>query len=124
MSKHPIVHVEISALDREAAGQFYADLFGWHVQQMPEMNYAMFSAEEGDEGPGGGFSPVSDDNPAGTVMFYIGTDDVDASLAKAEKLGGKALVPRTEIPGMGWFGVFSDPSGNKIGVFQSAAPPS
>jgi predicted enzyme related to lactoylglutathione lyase len=32
MSKHPIVHVEISARDLEAAGKFYADVFDWKVK--------------------------------------------------------------------------------------------
>jgi predicted enzyme related to lactoylglutathione lyase len=47
MSKHPIVHVEFSAHDREAAGDFYSKLFDWKVQQMPEMNYATFDTGEG-----------------------------------------------------------------------------
>ena len=42
MSEHPIVHVEFSAQDRQAAGKFYNELFGWKVQQIPEMNYATF----------------------------------------------------------------------------------
>jgi predicted enzyme related to lactoylglutathione lyase len=114
MSEHHVVHVEFSALDREATGKFYSDLFGWKVEQLPEMNYAMF--DSGDN-IGGGFNPVSDTNPAGTVLVYIGTDDIDATLAKAESLGAKILQPRTEIPNTGWFGFFSDLSGNMIGVY-------
>jgi len=116
MSKHPIVHVEFSALDREAAGRFYADLFGWEVQQMPEMNYATFST--GQEKFGGGFNPVSPEYPAGTIAIYVDTDDVIATLAKAESLGGKTIMPKTEIPGVGWFAFFLDPTGNKIGLIQ------
>lgn len=114
MSKHPIVHVEISANDREAAGQFYTDLFGWDVQQRPEMNYATFDTKNG---PGGGFFPVSNENPAGTVLVYVGTDDIEATLAKAESLGGKTVVPKTEIPNIGWFAFFKDPTGNQIGLY-------
>ena len=116
MSKHPVVHIEFSAKDLEAASKFYAELFGWKIEQMPEMDYAMF---EPGEGVGGGLNPVSENNPAGTVVVYIGTDDIEASLAKAEQLGGKAIVPKTEIPGMGWFGMFLDPSGNQIGLFTA-----
>ena len=116
MSKHSVVHVEISATDREAAGKFYADLFGWKVEQMPEMNYAMF---EPGEGVGGCFNPVQEGNPAGSVIVYIGTDDIEASLAKVEQLGGKTTWPKTEIPGMGWFATFTDPTGNKIGLFKA-----
>ena len=115
MSPHPVVHIEFSALDLEASAKFYSDLFGWKVEQMPAMNYATFEAEGG---PGGGFNPVTAENPAGTVLVYIGTEDVDASLAKAMALGGKIVAPRMEIPNMGWFGVFQDPSGNNVGLFQ------
>lgn len=114
MSQHPIVHIEFSAKDREAAGKFYSELFGWNVQQMPEMNYATFEAEGG---PGGGFNPVTEEYPAGTVMVYVQADDIDASLAKAESLGGKTLVPKSEIPQTGWFAFFRDPTGNTVGLY-------
>ncbi|UCD97607.1 MAG: VOC family protein [Chloroflexota bacterium] len=114
MADHPVLHIEFSAADRVAAGEFYRDLFGWEVVQMPEMNYATFST--GEE-PGGGFNPISEENPPGTVIAYIGTDDIDASLAKAEALGGKKLMPKTEIPETGWVGLFSDPTGNIVGLY-------
>ena len=117
MSKHPIVHVEISAQDLEAAGKFYADVFGWKVQQMPEMSYAMFETDEGELG--GGLNPVTDENPAGSVVVYIDADDINATLSQVEKSGGKSLVPKTLIPGMGWFAIFVDPTGNKIGLYTT-----
>jgi predicted enzyme related to lactoylglutathione lyase len=120
MSQHPIVHVEFSAQDREAAGAFYAELFGWQVQQIPEMNYAMFDTGGG---LGGGLNPVGDRYPAGTVTVYVATGDIPATLARAESLGGKILVPESEIPGVGWFGFFQDPSGNMIGLLKSLPQP-
>jgi predicted enzyme related to lactoylglutathione lyase len=119
MAGHPIVHIEISAKDLKKAGEFYSELFGWTIQQLPEMNYATFDALEG---PGGGFNPVNDENPAGTVLVYVGTDDIQDSLAKAEKLGGKTIVPKTVIPGMGWFAVFEDPTGNRIALYTNMEP--
>jgi predicted enzyme related to lactoylglutathione lyase len=116
MSKHPIVHIEFSANDPEQAGKFYGDLFGWEIQQMPEMNYAMFDSGEG---IGGGLNPVQDDYPAGTVVVYIGTDDIEATLERVAELGGSTVVPKSEIPGMGWFALFNDPTGNMIGLFTS-----
>jgi predicted enzyme related to lactoylglutathione lyase len=116
MSNHPIVHIELSANDREAAAAFYAKIFGWKIEQMPAMNYATFEASGG---PGGGFNPVGKDNPAGSVIVYIATDDIPATLKQVEASGGKTLVPKTEIPGMGWFGVFADPTGNKVGLYTN-----
>jgi predicted enzyme related to lactoylglutathione lyase len=39
----------------------------------------------------------------------------------AEALGGKILTPRSEIPGMGWYGLFSDPTGNLVGLFTDTS---
>jgi len=113
---HPIVHVELSANDREAAGKFYSELFGWQVQDHPEMNYATFEAAGG---PGGGFAPVGGNMPAGQTLVHVGTDDIDASLAKVEQLGGTTLMPKTEIPNIGWFGLFKDPTGNIVGLYTA-----
>lgn len=113
MSDRSIVHVELSANDREKAAEFYSELFGWETQQIPEMNYATFRTT-GDLG--GGFNPVTEDNPAGTVTVYVNSDDIEADLAKIESLGGKTLVPKTEIPTVGWFAMFADPTGNKLAL--------
>ncbi len=119
MSKRNVVHVEIPAANVEAAGNFYADLFGWKLQHMPEMNYTMWEAGDGS---GGGFPEVSVDNPAGQVLVYIDSDDIEADLKKVEKLGGKVLHKKTEIPGMGWFGIFHDPTGNVLALYTSMNP--
>lgn len=116
MSKHPIVHLEFSSNNPETDAKFYRELFGWEFQQMPEMNYAMFNPGGG---PGGGLNQVSESFPAGTLAIYIGTEDINATLVEAEKLGGKTVVPRTEIPGMGHYAVFTDLTGNKVGLFEA-----
>jgi len=121
MSKRNIVHVEIPAVNVEGAGKFYESLFGWKLQHMPEMNYTMW--EDG-SGSGGGFPQVSEENPAGQVLVYIDSDDIEADLKKVEKLGGKVLHPKTEIPQMGWYGVFQDPTGNVLAVYTSMNPAS
>ena len=120
MSKRNIVHVEIPAVNVEGAGKFYESLFGWKLQHMPEMNYTMWEAGDGDEY--GGFPQVSDDNPAGQVLVYIASDDIDADLKNVKKLGGKVLHEKSEIPGMGWFGIFEDPTGNVLALYTSMNP--
>lgn len=115
MPDHPIVHIEIAANDPGAAGQFYANLFGWNVQPIPEMNYVTFEAKPG---PGGAFPAVDNETyKPGDVLVFVSTDDIDATLARAESLGGRTVVPKSEVPGYGWFGIFSDPTGNRIGLW-------
>jgi predicted enzyme related to lactoylglutathione lyase len=102
-----------------AAAKFYSDLFGWKVEQIPEMNYATFEAEGG---PGGGFNPITSGNPAGTVTVYIDTDDIERDLARIEKLGGEILMHKTEIQGVGWFAMFKDPTGNQLALYTDLHP--
>ena len=116
MSKRNVVHVEIPSVDVEAAGRFYQELFGWKLQHVPEMNYTMW--EDG-SGSGGGFPQVSDDTPAGRVLVYIDSDDIEADLKKVEQLGGRVLQPKMEIPQTGWFGIFQDPTGNVLALYTS-----
>lgn len=116
MTKHPFVHIEFSARDRLEAAKFYGAVFGWETQDMPEMNYTTFDTGEG---PGGGFNPVGDQIQAGDVFVYIGTDDIDATLAKIVAQGGKTVVPKSEIPGVGWFAFFNDPTGNMVALFTA-----
>lgn len=112
---HPIVHVEFPAIDHEAAAHFYAEMFGWSMQSFPEFAFTMFDTESG---PGGGFATINGDSvQAGTVIAYIETDDIDATLAQVRTLGGQVVSSRQPIPGYGWFGVFTDPSGNRVALF-------
>lgn len=115
MSRHPIVHIELSTQDSAESAKFYGGLFGWKTQAVPEMNYTTFDTGEGS--PGGGFNPLGEQVKAGEVFIAVGTDDIDASLAKAESLGGATVVPKTEIPQTGWFALFRDPTGNRVGLF-------
>lgn len=116
MSKHPIVHIEFSTKDAKESAKFYSQVFGWQIEEYPEMNYTMFAT--GGE-PGGGFSPVGDQVNAGDVFVYIGTDDIDATLAKIEASGGKTVIPKSEIPNTGWFAFFTDPTGNMVALYTS-----
>ncbi|MCH7588571.1 MAG: VOC family protein [Chloroflexi bacterium] len=117
MSKHPIAHIEFSSNDPKESGKFYADLFCWKIEENEEMKYVSFETETD---RGGGFNDTSDENTnPGDILPYVGTDDIDASLARAEELGGKTLMPKMEIPTVGWFAVFSDPTGNKVGLYTS-----
>lgn len=119
MSKRNVVHVEIPAANVEAAGKFYQDLLGWKLQHDPALNYTQWEAGDG---TGGGFPAVSDESPAGHVLVYIHSDDIETDLKNVEKLGGRVIHPKTEIPQTGWFGLFQDPTGNVLGLYTSMNP--
>ncbi len=122
MAGHPIVHVEIPAADSAASAKFYGEAFGWQFQHDNSFDYWMFEAAGG---PGGGLvnvGPGEGGMPAtkpGDVLMYIGSDDLEADLAKIESLGGKTLSPSMEIPGTGWFAIFADPTGNRMALYKT-----
>ncbi len=114
MNKRPVVHLEIPAADRALAARFYSELFGWETQDMPHMNYTTFESGSLE----GGFYPLSAQTKPGDVLFYIHSDDIEADLKLIEEKGGKTVLSKTEIAGVGWFAFFSDPTGNRIGLFK------
>lgn len=108
-------HIEFSANDPTAAGTFFRELFGWESHYDKALDYHMFS---NGERSGGAFVKVDGTNvKPGYVCVYVNSDDIDADLAKVQSLGGAVMVPKTAIPNMGWFAIFSDPTGNPIGLY-------
>jgi len=114
MAKNTVCHIEIGVADSKAASEFYKNLFDWKINSDMGDEYIMFQPEEG---PGGAFSKTDMLKPGTGVCFYVEVDDIEAYLAKSVELGGKAVVPKTNIPNVGWFAHFSDPDGNLMGLF-------
>ena len=121
MSDHPFVHIEIPAENPLAAGKFYQQLFHWKTEDVPQYDYVTFDA---DKGLGGGFPRIDGQTyKPNDVIVYIGTDDIDTTLQRIEALGGKTLLPKSEIPGIGWYAFFSDPTGNRLALFTGNPMP-
>jgi uncharacterized protein len=114
----PIAYFEISSPDAARAQKFYGDLFDWTVNVDESMGgYGMVDTGAGEGAVGGGIGQSSGPDDVG-VKIYARVDDLDRYLAKAEKLGGKTLVPPTDLPGdWGKFAVFADPDGNAFGLW-------
>ncbi len=110
--KHPVVHFEIGCRNTQKTQSFYQELFAWDMQAMGPA--VMIAGESG--GIGGHINSLGHE-PHNYTLFYVQVDDIAASLAKAEKLGGKVIVPEVEIP-TGFFAWFADPEGNTVGVWK------
>ncbi len=113
--RHLITHIEFSTKDMEETKKFYSDVFEWKIKDFPDMNYATFEAEGG---TGGGFNPVSEESPAGSIMVYINTPDLDETLKKIRAAGGTILMDGYDIPGVGRMATFKDPTGNIVALLQ------
>jgi predicted enzyme related to lactoylglutathione lyase len=57
--------------------------------------------------------------PRPTITDYIGVPSVDEYAAKVEKLGGKIIVPKKAIPGMGFFAICMDTENNAFGIWET-----
>ena len=108
-----IVHFEISAEDLQRAKTFYTELFGWKFEGIQGMDYMMIDTY----GLGGGLMKRM--HPDQQITDYIGVPSVDEYSAKVEKLGGKILVSKTAIPGMGYFVICMDTENNAFGLFET-----
>lgn len=109
----PVVHWEINARNPSSLHKFYADLFGWKIDANNPINYGM--VETGSPGINGGIGPADGE---GYITFYVQVEDLQAYLEKAERLGGKVVVPPTEVPGMVTYAMFTDPEGFRIGLVK------
>ena len=113
----PVVHFEAVGPDAKALQDYYSSLFGWKIDANNPMQYGLVTAEAG--GIGGGIGPAAEGS-AGHVTVYVDVDDPAAYLAKVEQLGGKTVMPPTEVPGFGvTFALFSDPDGHVIGLTKA-----
>jgi len=114
----PVAFFEIVSDDHERAQSFYAALFDWQVAADPDMGgYGLVDTGAGEGAIGGGIGPSMGSGDTG-VKFYVRVPDLQAALDRAEELGGKALVPPTDLPGdFGRFAILADPDGNAVGLW-------
>ncbi|MEW5925823.1 MAG: VOC family protein [Candidatus Zixiibacteriota bacterium] len=113
---HGFCHFEIPCTNFEKIGKFYTDVFGWNVQIIPEMDYAMFRTPSG---PGGGFDKRYKISKDPGIVLYIEVEEVNAALKKIEAAGGKTIRPKTQIsPEYGYYAFFGDIEGNTLGLWS------
>jgi len=110
----PVVHFEIGCRDSAKAQAFYTSLFGWKTE--PYGAAAMISTGS-EQGIGGHINSLGHE-PHNYVTVYVQVDDLRAYLDQAAKLGGKTLVPPTEVPNMGHFAWLADPEGTIVGLWK------
>ncbi len=124
MVDHTIVHFEIPADNAGKLRKFYSGVFGWKIEKMPGPTeyWSIETVPVDKKGvavrPGVNGGMMKKQNPAHKPVNYIAVESVDEYAKKIEALGGKILVPKMEVPGMGWWTLALDPEGNQLGIFQ------
>lgn len=92
---NPVVHWELMSKEPAKVADFYARIFGWKVNHVPEINYRIVETGA-TEGINGG---------------------------KYRKMivaaGGKIHVEEQKVPRMGKFSLFTDPEGRMMGLWKA-----
>jgi predicted enzyme related to lactoylglutathione lyase len=118
----PVVHFEVTGKDGKALSSFFSQLFDWDIDANNPMGYGIVDREKnvGSDGIGiGGGIATGPEGYPGHVTFYVEVPDVEASLAKAEQLGGTRMMGPDEVMEGLTIGLFNDPEGHVIGVMHS-----
>ena len=123
-----IVYFEIPADDVDRAKRFYNSLLGWKIEPtkmaMPDLESIQYqeivtgepneAAPMGSLNTGGMYKRMMNE----TIRSYVMVDDIDEKIAMVEKLGGKIVLPKTELESVGQFAVIEDTEGNAIGLYK------
>jgi uncharacterized protein len=113
---HPVVHFEIGCRNGDTSQAFYSKLFDWKFESFGPARMISTGAPPG-TGINGHLNSLGHE-PHNYCVVYVQVDDIDAHARKAESLGGKTCVPKTEVPGMGHFAWITDPEGNTVGLWK------
>lgn len=109
---------ELMTPDPAAAAHFYHQLLGWKFDSM-EMGMGPYRVVKVDESAIGGIMGMPPDAPAGMPPVwgcYVTVDNADETAGECVALGGKVLMPPTNIAGVGRFSVLQDPQGAVFSV--------
>ena len=122
-----IAYFEIPADNVDRAKHFYKSLLGWKIApvkapsmdlgKMASMEYHDITtgdAKEGTMNMGGLYKRQMGE----TIKNYVMVEDIDKVLAKVEKLGGKIVMPKEMIKGVGLVAIIRDTEGNGFGIWE------
>lgn len=114
--------VEIPTSDFSRAVKFYQTILGIAIEEM-EMDGNQMGILPNEEGTvnvvlvkGNDYKSTTD----GAVVYLNAGNDLQLMLDKVAQNGGQVIVPKTEIsPEMGFFALFIDTEGNKLGLHST-----
>jgi uncharacterized protein len=118
-----VEYFQIPADNINRAREFYKKVFGWEMQKWSnsensEQEYWMFQTKDDEGNPGLGGGLMKRQSPQHTVTNFITVSSIEEYSSKIEQLGGKIVMPKTEIPNMGFFSVFLDSENNMFGIYE------
>ncbi len=110
-----VIHAEVLGRDGAALQRFFTDVFDWKLDTNNPGSYGMTSNEE--TGIVVGVASTQDGS-AGHVTFYVRVPDIDATLEKATKAGGRVIMPKFNPSPDATLALVADPEGHIIGLSE------
>jgi predicted enzyme related to lactoylglutathione lyase len=107
MTPAPIVFFDVAGPDAAKLQDFYAKNFGWSLAVNGPVKT-------------GNLDGALRQDPAEKIL-YIGVPDIDTAMKNVTAYGGTLVTPKIPIPS-GVFVLFTDPAGNRMGLFQAKTP--
>jgi predicted enzyme related to lactoylglutathione lyase len=129
MNLDKVIFFEIPTDSPKRAREFCRIVFGWKMNEIPEMHYTQVGTVEADRmgvrgipketgAINGGI--VERRDPVSNPILYIRVDDIDQAATNIEKNGGAIVKPKSPVGNFGFAAYFSDTEGNVVGLWQFA----
>ena len=116
----PVVHWEFWSKDPGKVSDFYAQVFDWKINHIPEINYSIVDTDSEGSGIGGGIMTPQEGEWPSNMTFYIDVDDLATYRERIVAAGGQVIVEEMAVPNVGWFSLFADPDGRVLGMWKQA----
>jgi len=107
---------DIPVLDMDRACKFYSEIFQIDIQRQEAGEYKMgiFQTEEATGALVSG--PNLTPSKIGFLPYFTGGEDLNNILLRIEPAGGKVELVKTSLQGHGYYALFHDTEGNKLGL--------
>jgi uncharacterized protein len=115
-----VIHFEIPADDPERAVNFYSKVFGWKIDKYGggAMNYWLVTTGD-DKEPGINGAIAEKDEFHPSTINTVSVASFEEAISKIEGAGGKVLMPKMAVPGVGYMTYCRDTEGNIFGIMQT-----
>lgn len=106
--------VDLTVPDQERGKRFYGELFGWEFLGGggPPAPYFLCRLDGRDVA---GLGKAPEGTEGGT---YFAVEDIESVVAAAETVGGKVVVPTTDVGNFGAFVIMADHAGGLFGLWR------
>jgi len=114
-----VTHFEIYGEEPDKLADFYRNVFGWQIEQMPGVNYWRIQSGSAESKPLHGgltYRAIPDLNG---WMLFVNVISLDETVALVQTLGGSIVRPKTAVPKTAWVTILADPARNIFGVWQA-----